>query len=235
MATVRVGLGEHDDVQVVDDLDDLRRVEAHPALGDPAAGAVGVGEQLHEVDQDVRAAPLASVHAAEEADTDGGGRSVVDADRATGPPLPRDVRQRDQLGESRVRRARDGLQGRFHLGDVEVARLRVLRRPGREPIPRSDVPEALLSGLVDVVVPVHPVPRSANVCAYTRTPWTRTMSAMAARSAPCTVMWNVATTPSVLGDQRPSPEDRTDTCDTTGALPGAVMMPRGASGGEPVA
>ena len=158
VATVRVGLGEHDDVQVVDDLRDLPGVQAHPALADAGAGAVGVGEQLHEVDQDVRAAPLAGVHAAQEVDAGRGGRAVVDPDRAAGPPLPRDVRQRDQLGEPRVGGARGHLQSRFHLGDVEVPH-RASRSLSGEPVPRSDIPEALLRGLVEVLVPLHPVPR----------------------------------------------------------------------------
>src|SRR5207249_2970545 len=74
-----------------------------------------------EVDQDVRAAPLTSVHAAEKIDA-GALRSapVADLDRIARAPLPSHVRQFNQFREAIVWRRGGGRERRLDVRNVEV-------------------------------------------------------------------------------------------------------------------
>jgi hypothetical protein len=86
-------------VEGLGDAAHLGSADAGAALRDAGLVAVGVGEQLHEVDEDVGAAPLPGVHAAEQVDAAARRIAVVDPQGLAGAPLPDTLRQGDPSSE----------------------------------------------------------------------------------------------------------------------------------------
>ena len=104
VAAVRIGLRKHEDVECVDDSLNVGGGEGLASEGEAGAAEVGLLQLFDKVDENVGAAPLAGVNAAEEVDAGAARAAAVgDLDGVTLPAFPGQVRQGDELGEACIR------------------------------------------------------------------------------------------------------------------------------------
>src|SRR5918994_3660564 len=134
--TVRVDVREDDQLDPLEDPPDLGGGERRPAVDQPGAGRPRLQEIGRQVEDDVRASPLARVGAADEQDAGPLTRARGDPEGVALASLSRDERQGDHLGGRWVRRAESD-DRRLDLGDVEKGHRGCPPFSGSAPCPSS--------------------------------------------------------------------------------------------------
>ena len=118
--SVRVDVGEDDDVRAIDDEVDGRCRERLAAVRQPRVRGVGLEQVCRQIDQDVGPAPLTSVHAADENERRPAleTRIAPNEQRIAVTVLGRLIGQRQQPGDGWIGLVQCDERG-FDLGDVE--------------------------------------------------------------------------------------------------------------------